>query len=51
MNVASWLARRLWVAEETIGSWVKNILSKLGASDRTRGAIIGLKRGIIGTDE
>jgi DNA-binding NarL/FixJ family response regulator len=41
------IASQLSVTEETIKSRVKNILSKLGANDRTHAAMIGLKRGII----
>jgi len=35
------------ITEETVKGRVKNILSKLGANDRTHAAMIGLKRGII----
>jgi DNA-binding NarL/FixJ family response regulator len=41
------IADHLSTTEETVKSRVKCILSKLGANDRTRAAIIGLKRGII----
>lgn len=41
------IAAQLQVTEETIKSRVKNILSKLRASDRTHAAMIGVKRGII----
>jgi DNA-binding NarL/FixJ family response regulator len=41
------IADHLSITEETVKSRVKCILSKLGANDRTRAAIIGLKRGII----
>jgi DNA-binding NarL/FixJ family response regulator len=41
------IAAQLSVSEETIKSQVRNILSKLGANDRTHAAMIGLKRGII----
>ena len=41
------IADRLAVTEETVKSRVGNILSKLGANDRTHAATIGLKRGII----
>ena len=40
-------ARELSITEETVKSRVKNILSKLGANDRTHAATIALKRGII----
>ena len=41
------IADRLSIAEETVKSHVTNILSKLGANDRTHAVTIGLKRGII----
>jgi DNA-binding NarL/FixJ family response regulator len=41
------IAAQLSVTEESIKSYVKNILAKLGASDRTHAVTIGLKRGII----
>ena len=41
------IAYYLSISEETVKSRVKNILSKLGANDRTHAAMIGLKRGII----
>jgi len=41
------IASYLSISEETVKSRVKNILSKLGANDRTHAAMIGLKRGII----
>ncbi|MGO9437379.1 MAG: response regulator [Terracidiphilus sp.] len=41
------VADRLSITEETVKGRVKNILSKLGANDRTHAAAIGLKRGII----
>jgi DNA-binding NarL/FixJ family response regulator len=41
------IADRLHVAEDTVKSRVRNILSKLGANDRTHAVTIGLKRGII----
>jgi len=50
-NANKQIADRLAVTEDTIKGRVKNILSKLGANDRTHAAIIGLKRGIIGPDE
>ncbi len=37
----------LSIAEDTVKSHVTNILSKLGANDRTHAVTIGLKRGII----
>ena len=41
------IAARLSTTDETVKSRVKNILSKLGANDRTHAAMIGVKRGII----
>lgn len=41
------IADQLSITEETVKSRVKNILSKLGANDRTHAVMIGLKRGII----
>jgi Response regulator containing a CheY-like receiver domain and an HTH DNA-binding domain len=41
------IARDLAITEETVKGHVKNILSKLGASDRTHAVTIALKRGII----
>jgi DNA-binding NarL/FixJ family response regulator len=41
------VADRLSITEETVKGHVKNILSKLGASDRTHAVTIALKRGII----
>lgn len=41
------IAERLSVSEETVKGQVRNILSKLGAKDRTQAAMIGVKRGII----
>jgi DNA-binding NarL/FixJ family response regulator len=41
------IADQLSITEETVKGRVKNILSKLGANDRTHAAMIGMKRGII----
>lgn len=41
------IASLLSITEETVKGRVKNILSKLGANDRTHAAMIGVKRGII----
>ena len=41
------IAGKLSLTEETVKSHVKNILAKLGVSDRTHAVTIGLKRGII----
>jgi DNA-binding NarL/FixJ family response regulator len=46
-NANKEIATRLSVSEETVKGQVRNILSKLGANDRTHAAMIGLKRGII----
>jgi DNA-binding NarL/FixJ family response regulator len=46
-NANKEIAAQLSISEETVKSQVKNILSKLGANDRTHAAMIGLKRGII----
>ena len=47
-NANKEIAALLSVTEETVKGRVKNILSKLGANDRTHAAMIGVKRGIIG---
>jgi DNA-binding NarL/FixJ family response regulator len=41
------IATRLSLSEETVKWQVRNILSKLGVTDRTQAAMVGLKRGII----
>jgi DNA-binding NarL/FixJ family response regulator len=46
-NANKQIAAQLSVTEETVKGRVKNILSKLGANDRTHAAMIGIKRGII----
>jgi len=46
-NANKQIADQLGITEDTVKGRVKNILSKLGASDRTHAAMIGLKRGII----
>src|SRR5262249_41100440 len=46
-NANKQIADLLSVTEDTVKGRVKNILSKLGANDRTHAAVIGLKRGII----
>jgi DNA-binding NarL/FixJ family response regulator len=48
-NANKQIAAQLSITEETVKGRVKNILSKLGANDRTHAAMIGLKRGIIGS--
>jgi DNA-binding NarL/FixJ family response regulator len=46
-NANKRIADQLSITEETVKGRVRNILSKLGANDRTHAAMIGLKRGII----
>jgi DNA-binding NarL/FixJ family response regulator len=46
-NANKLVADQLSITEETVKGHVKNILSKLGANDRTHAVTIGLKRGII----
>ena len=46
-NANKQIADQLSVTEDTVKWRVKNILSKLGAHDRTQAAMIGVKRGII----
>jgi DNA-binding NarL/FixJ family response regulator len=46
-NANKEIADQLSIAEDTVKWRVKNILSKLGARDRTQAAMIGIKRGII----
>jgi len=46
-NANKEIAEQLSVSEETVKGQVRNILSKLGAKDRTQAAVIGVKRGII----
>ena len=46
-NANKQIADQLSITEETVKWRVKNILSKLGANDRTHAAMIGMKRGII----
>jgi DNA-binding NarL/FixJ family response regulator len=41
------IAVRLSISEETVKGYLKNILTKLNANDRTHAVTIGLKRGII----
>jgi len=41
------IADKLGITEDTVKGRVRNILSKLGANDRTHATTIGLKRGII----
>jgi DNA-binding NarL/FixJ family response regulator len=46
-NANKQIADQLSITEETVKWRVKNILSKLGANDRTQAVMIGVKRGII----
>src|SRR6202158_1785010 len=46
-NANKQIADQLSITEETVKGRVKNILSKLGANDRTHAVMIGLRRGII----
>jgi DNA-binding NarL/FixJ family response regulator len=46
-NANKIIAAELLLTEETVKSHIRNILSKLGANDRTHAVAIGLKRGII----
>lgn len=46
-NANKEIAAQLDLAEDTVKRHVTNILSKLGANDRTHAVTIGLKRGII----
>lgn len=46
-NANKEIASQLSVTEDSVKGYVKNILAKLGANDRTHAVTIGLKRGII----
>lgn len=46
-NANKEIAAQLSITEETVKGYVKNILAKLSAKDRTHAVTIGLKRGII----
>jgi DNA-binding NarL/FixJ family response regulator len=46
-NANKQVADRLSISEDTVKGRVKNILAKLGASDRTQAVMIALKRGFI----
>ena len=46
-NANKQIADQLSITEESVKGRVKNILSKLGANDRTHAAMIGIRRGII----
>jgi DNA-binding NarL/FixJ family response regulator len=47
-NTNKEIAARLSVSEESVKSYVRSVLAKLDANDRTHAVTIGLKRGIIG---
>jgi DNA-binding CsgD family transcriptional regulator len=44
------IADQLSIGEATVKGHVTNILSKLGANDRSHAVTIGLKRGVIDLD-
>ena len=44
------IADMLSIGEATVKARITNILSKLGANDRTHAVTIGLKRGVIALD-
>lgn len=46
-NANKIIADNLSISEQTVKAHMRNILSKLGANDRTHAVTIGLKRGII----
>jgi DNA-binding NarL/FixJ family response regulator len=46
-NANKIIAAELSLTEETVKSHIRNILSKLGANDRTHAVAIGVRRGII----
>jgi DNA-binding NarL/FixJ family response regulator len=46
-NANKQIADQLSITEDTVKGRIKNILSKLGANDRTHAAMIGLRRGMI----
>jgi DNA-binding NarL/FixJ family response regulator len=48
-NANKEIAAHLSISEDTVKGQVRNILSKLGAKDRTHAAMIAFKRGIIGS--
>jgi len=41
------IAKRLFIAEETVKVHLKHIMTKLGANDRTQSVAIAARRGII----
>ena len=45
------IAIQLHITEATVKAHLKNIMAKLGASDRTEAVMLGLRRGIIHLDD
>jgi DNA-binding NarL/FixJ family response regulator len=41
------IAKKFFIAEETVKSHIRHIMEKLGATDRTQAVAIGVRRGII----
>jgi DNA-binding NarL/FixJ family response regulator len=41
------IAKRLFIAEETVKAHIKHIMEKLGANHRTQAVAMGVRRGII----
>jgi DNA-binding NarL/FixJ family response regulator len=46
-NANKQIADQLNITEDTVKGRIRNVLSKLGANDRTHAAMIGLQHGII----
>lgn len=46
-NANKEVASRMGISEETVKTHMKNVLTKLGARDRTHAVVVALKRGII----
>jgi DNA-binding NarL/FixJ family response regulator len=46
-NANKEVAARMGISEETVKTHMKNVLTKLGARDRTHAVVVALKRGII----
>ena len=44
------IAAALFISEATVKTHINNLLSKLGATDRTQAARIALQRGIVHLD-
>jgi len=45
------IGRELFISEGTVKTHVNNVLSKLGASDRTQAVVLGLRRGILSLEK